>query len=312
MNFPLLDTPFWLKNGHVETLYAKMLQGSAPAYRRELLPDSTGKTLVAYDFIDADSHDAPLVVLFHGLEGSSKSHYAVELMKAVKEQGWHGVVAHFRSCGGVANTAPVFYHSGDSAEIAFMLDTLAQRYTRIYAVGVSLGGNALAKYLGEQGGAAVPQAAAVVSAPVDLVAAGDCFDKGMTRLLYTRYFLDSLLPKAEASGYAPDKLKLCKTLGDFDNWFTAPYHGFADRYDYYRKSSSKPLLPEIRIPTLLLNAVNDPFMPPSVLATDKEVSDCVMLLQPQYGGHVGFVSGTGKGNLRWLPQTVLAYFRQQE
>ena len=198
MNINLPDTPFWLYNGNAETIFAKLLQSAPPAYRRELLPDSTGKTQIAYDFVDAARPDAPLVVLFHGLEGGSMSHYAVEMMKAVQRRGWHGVVAHFRGCGGIANTAPVFYHSGDTREIGFMLETLAARYPRIYAAGVSLGGNALAKYLGEEGAAAVPRAAAAVSAPVDLTAAGTRFDRGVTRLLYTRYFLRSLVPKAEA------------------------------------------------------------------------------------------------------------------
>ena len=186
------DTPFFLRNGNADTLAAKFLQRPAPAYRRELLPDSTGKTKVAYDFSDGISPDAPLVVLFHGLEGGSGSHYAVELMLAVRSRGWNGVVVHFRSCGGVANTAPVFYHLGDTAEIAFTLDTLAARYREIYAVGVSLGGNALAKYLGEQGKKALPHASAAVSAPVDAEAAGSRFDSGITRLLYTRYFLRTL------------------------------------------------------------------------------------------------------------------------
>lgn len=310
MNLPPLHTPRWLRNGNIETLYAKTLQQPPPAYRRELLPDSTGQTLTAYDFIDSPNPDAPLVVLFHGLEGSSRSHYAVALMQAVQAKGWHGVVAHFRSCGGVPNTAPVFYHSGDSPEIGFMLATLAKRYSKIYAAGVSLGGNALAKYLGEQGRLAIPQAAAVVSAPVDLTAAGSRFDRGLTRLLYTRYFLDSLLPKARATSFHTDLLNRCKTLGDFDDAFTAPLHGFADRHDYYRRASSKPLLPHIAVPTLLLNAVNDPFLPPSALPNAAQVSPQVTLLQPACGGHCAFVSGRGRGSLDWMPQTVLSYFEQ--
>lgn len=234
------NTPFWLRNGHADTIFAKFLQRPSPAYRRELLPDSTGKAQVAYDFVDSTNPDAPLVVLFHGLEGSSQSHYAVELMRAVQEKGWNGVVAHFRSCGGIPNTAPVFYHLGDTPEIAFMLDTLAARYSVIYAAGVSLGGNALAKYLGEQGSNALPRAAAAISAPVDATLAGTRFDKGMSRLLYTRYFLNSLLPKArdvaDLKNAHPDRdvaalLKKCKTLGDFDDTFTAPLHGFADRFE---------------------------------------------------------------------------------
>ena len=139
---PPLQAPPWLKGGHAQTLYAKALQSPPPAYRRELLPDSYGEDLAAYDFVDAADPDAPLVVLFHGLEGSSTSHYAVELMHRVRAHGWHGVVAHFRSCGGVASKR--LYHSGDTREAAHMLALLAQRYRRIYAVGVSLGGNVLA------------------------------------------------------------------------------------------------------------------------------------------------------------------------
>lgn len=309
------NTPFWLANGHADTIFAKTLQGKPPAYRRELLPDSTGQTQVAYDFVDAPKPDAPLVVLFHGLEGSSRSHYAIELMKTVQARGWHGVVVHFRGCGGITNTAPVFYHSGDTAEIGFVLQTLAARYPKIYAAGVSLGGNALAKYMGEQGQAALPQAAAAVSAPVDLSAAGTRFDRGATRLFYTRYFLNTLIPKAEAfpKFQTASPLKQCKTLGDFDDLFTAPLHGFADRHDYYRRASCKPLLNQVAKPLLLLNAVNDPFLPPEVLPTRADVSPSVTLMQPPTGGHVGFVSkDQGRLNLEWLPRTLLAYFAQFE
>ncbi|HEZ0667073.1 TPA: alpha/beta fold hydrolase [Neisseria meningitidis] len=292
------DTPFFLRNGNADTIAAKFLQRPAPTYRRELLPDSTGKTKVAYDFSDGISPDAPLVVLFHGLEGSSRSHYAVELMLAVRSRGWHGAVVHFRSCGGIANTAPVFYHLGDTAEIAFTLDTLAARYREIYAVGVSLGGNAL------------PQAAAVISAPVDAEAAGRRFDSGITRLLYTRYFLRTLIPKARTvPGFQTAFAAGCKTLGEFDDRFTAPLHGFADRHDYYRRTSCKPLLKHVAKPLLLLNAANDPFLPPEALPRTDEVSEAVTLFQPAHGGHVGFVGSTGgRLHLQWLPQTVLSYF----
>ncbi|ASK27073.1 YheT family hydrolase [Neisseria chenwenguii] len=318
MNFPSLNTPVWLRNGNADTLFAKALQSPPPAYRRELLPDSTAQGLAAYDFVDAADPDAPLVVMFHGLEGSSRSHYAVEMMKAVQRRGWHGVVAHFRGCGGVPNTAPVFYHSGDTREIAFMLQTLAARYPKIYAIGISLGGNALAKYLGEQGRlnqTALPRAAAAVSAPVDLSAAGTRFDRGLTRLLYTRYFLSSLIPKARAFKHfqTASPLENCKTLGDFDDLFTAPLHGFADRHDYYRRASCKPFLADVATPLLLLNARNDPFLPPEALPGAGEVSDRVTLLQPPYGGHVGFVGKeNGRLNIGWLPQAVLGYFEQFE
>ncbi|MCF7529054.1 YheT family hydrolase [Neisseria lisongii] len=314
------NPPLWLRNGHADTLFAKLLQPSPPAYRRELLPDSTGQTQVAYDFIDGQD-GAPLVVLFHGLEGSSRSHYAAALMHETAKRGWHGVVVHFRSCGGVANRAPVFYHAGDSGEIGFVLHTLQRRYPTVYAAGVSLGGNALAKYLGEAGEAAPVRAAAAVSAPLDLAAAGTRFERGATRLLYTRYFLNTLLPKAQQflaehgdmAFQTASALKNCRTLGGFDDLFTAPLHGFADRHDYYRRASCKPYLPFVRRPLLLLNAVNDPFLPPEALPDAAEVSDSVTLLQPPHGGHVGFVGQTaGKLHIRWLPETLLAYFARFE
>ena len=146
-NFPQLPAyrpPFWLRGGHLQSIWPKLVRIGSPAYRRELLPDSLGATEVAYDFVDGKRPDAPLLMLFHGLEGSSASHYARALMFAAQRHGWHGVVAHFRSCGEVENRAPVFYHSGDSAEVAHMLQLMHSRYPRICAVGISLGGNALA------------------------------------------------------------------------------------------------------------------------------------------------------------------------
>ncbi|MDO4997434.1 MAG: alpha/beta hydrolase [Neisseria sp.] len=297
------QTPPFLIGGNAETLYAKFLQGKAPAYRRELLPDSTDTERVAYDFLDANNPDAPLIMLFHGLEGSSSSHYAVAIMNAAHAAGFHAVVAHFRSCGGVASQR--FYHSGDSPEIAHMLQLMAARYRVIDAVGVSLGGNALAKYLGECGLAgkpAIPRAAAVISAPIDLPAAGRALQRGLPYLLYTPYFLHTLLKKVPP---APHKIR---SLAAFDNAYTAPLHGFADKDDYYRRAMCKPFLPHIHTPTLLLNAQNDPFLPARFLPSAAEVSEQVYLFQPQTGGHVGFVSGKGRGDLNWLPQTVLCFF----
>lgn len=302
-NLPPLHSPLWLPGGHLQTVYAKLLQRTPPPYRRELLPDSGGSEQAAYDFVDAADAEAPLVVLFHGLEGSSGSHYAVEMMHAVRERGWHGVVAHFRSCGGVPSKR--MYHSGDTREVAHMLNLLAQRYRELYVVGWSLGGNVLAKYLGEQGAAALPKAAAAVSAPVNLNAAGEALQHGLPYLLYTPYFLHTLLTKV------PKSDKKIRSLGAFDNAYTAPIHGFADKYDYYTQASAWPWLPKIEVPTLLLNAKNDPFLPPQYLPTERDVSPQVYLLQPEQGGHCAFVSGEGRGHLQWLPQTVLAFFDEQ-
>ena len=312
-NFPQLPAyrpPFWLHGGHLQSIWPKLVRIGSPAYRRELLPDSLGATEVAYDFVDGKRPDAPLLMLFHGLEGSSASHYARALMFAAQRHGWHGVVAHFRSCGEVENRAPVFYHSGDSTEVAHMLQLMHSRYPRICAVGISLGGNALAKYLAEQGRHAIPQAAAVVSAPLDLTAASHRLERGWSKMLYAPYFLRSLLPKAAACAARFPQIdaaavQAAANLTDFDNAFTAPVHGFADAADYYRRASAKPLLHQIAVPTLILNALNDPFIPAESLPQASDVSPSVTLLQPEYGGHAGF---PGTADLDWLPDTVLRYF----
>ena len=297
--------PKWLRNAHAQTIYAKTRQSPTPHYRRELWTDSHQTDLVAYDFVDSPYANAPVVVLFHGLEGSSHSHYSVELMRCVQERGWHGVVAHFRGCGGVR--AIRAYHSGDTQEIAHMLGCLKTRYPtqKIYAMGVSLGGNALAKYLGEQGNLAIVDAAAVVSAPVNLNAAADALSAGMAKWLYTPYCLHTLKHKVPYH-------HTVKTLSEFDDVYTAPMHGFSGCRDYYPRCEALPYLPKITRPTLLLNAQNDPFLPAEFLPNPQQVSRSVMLLQPEHGGHCGFVNGEGRGNIRWLPETVLSFFEYAE
>src|SRR5512134_2957192 len=197
----LYRAPWWLPGGHAQTVYAALaVPRPRVAYRRERWDTPDG------DFIDLDWVDSekrglspvlPLVVLFHGLEGSSRSHYALALMAEVARRGWRGVVVHFRGCGGEPNRLPRAYHSGDSAEVDWILRRLRPRNPRLYAVGVSLGGNALLKWLGETGASAaeVIERAAAVSAPVDLMAAGAVLDRGFN-LFYVRHFLVTMKRKA--------------------------------------------------------------------------------------------------------------------
>jgi predicted alpha/beta-fold hydrolase len=168
--------PFWLANAHLQTILPKFIAPNVPIYRRELIKDSLDESEVAYDFYDTndiilsdDKYHKPLVVLFHGMEGSSDSHYARTLAYAVHQQGWHFVVAHFRSCGGVPVKGRVFYDAGDTAEVEHALQYLARKYRTIYGIGVSLGGNALAKYMSDYNDRAICAAAVVASAPVDLL-----------------------------------------------------------------------------------------------------------------------------------------------
>ena len=302
--------PKWMKGGHAQTISPKLFRYPKAPFRRELRLDSTGKTQVAYDFIDA-LENAPTVVLFHGLEGSSRSHYAESLAREVHRRNWRLIVVHFRSCGGVPNTAPVFYHAGDSFEIAFVLNQLKKEFHTLYAAGVSLGGNALAKYLGEHNVTAVCEAAAVISAPLDLPAASIALNRPFARTVYAPYFLKTLIPKAiEFTGDSLEKWKDCTNLRDFDNRFTSQLYNFIDADDYYHHASAMPHLKNITVPTLIINAKNDPFFPPDALPTEEDVSMSVSLLQPEEGGHVGFVDLHRKDVFSWLPETVLNFFEK--
>jgi predicted alpha/beta-fold hydrolase len=310
--------PKWLPGGHAQTLYPLLIKSHPPAYRRERWETPDG------DFIDLDWIDAtgetPLVVLFHGLEGSSASHYAVALMTLLRQRGWHGVVPHFRGCSGEPNRMPRAYHSGDSDEIDWVLRRLRSQFPQrtIFAVGVSLGGNALLKWLGEREAVAndVLAAAAAVSAPLDLALCGHHLGSGFNRI-YTRHFLATLKPTAAEKLlrfpglFDERRLRCVRNLHDFDDLVTGPLHGYAGADDYWRRASAKPLLRGIRVPTLLLNAQNDPFLPAHGLPQANELSPSVVAEFPRQGGHVGFVSGGPPGRLDWLPRRLLEWFERR-
>lgn len=309
--------PGWLPGGHLQTIVPALLSHAPQVqYRRERWNTPDG------DFIDLDWVDAapgaPLVVLFHGLEGSSQSHYAKALMARAQTLGWNGCVPHFRGCSGEPNRAPRAYHAGDSTEVNWIVGQLRQRHpdSPLFLAGVSLGGNQLLKWLGEQGQAARQQvtAAAGVSAPLDLVACGRVLDNGINRHVYTRSFLKTLKPKAldklrDYPQLADVKLiAAARSFKEFDRFFTAPVHGFIDHQDYWHRASSKPLLKSIAVPTLVLNARNDPFMPESALPAHDDVAPCVELHFPHHGGHVGFAEGSFPGRLDWLPNRLTSFF----
>jgi uncharacterized protein len=311
---PFVPAP-WLANPHLQTIYGAILAPSARvAFRRERW-DTPDHDFVDVDFIDGPE-GAPWVHLYHGLEGSSNSPYARMLMAYVARRGWRGSVFHFRGCSGEPNRLARAYHSGDSEEIDWSIRRIAARAgaAPLYAAGVSLGGNALAKWLGERGEAACFVArAAAVSAPFDLVAAGDALGRGFARL-YTHHFLATLKHSAIArlarfpGIYDAAAVRRARNLRDFDNVVTAPLHGFRDTDDYWTRASSKPHLRGIRVPTLLLNARDDPFLPEWALPTEREVSSAVKLEFPSRGGHVGFVTGPFPGHIEWLPQRLLHFF----
>jgi hypothetical protein len=317
--------PGWLPGGHLQTVYPLLIRPDPIPYQRQRWETPDG------DFIDldwlvtaggatAEEEARSLLVVFHGLEGSSNSHYVLALLRAAAAIGWAAVAVNFRGCSGEGNRLPRAYHSGDSDEIDWILRRLRTAFPkqRHYAVGVSLGGNALLKWLGERGTAAGSclQAAAAISAPVDLAACGDHLAHGFNRV-YTRHFLHSL--KRNAAGklrrypglFDERRMRNARNLYEFDDVVTAPLHGFAGADDYWRRASSKPWLRGIRLPTLLLNAINDPFLPPRALPAANEVAGSVRIDFPPQGGHVGFVTGSPPGQLVWLPQRVLHYFQNE-
>ncbi|MEO8755645.1 MAG: alpha/beta fold hydrolase [Casimicrobiaceae bacterium] len=313
-------SPAWLPGGHAQTIYPHFLARPTVVYRRERIATPDG------DFWDFDwladrpgtRADAPLVALFHGLEGGARSHYALLLMTLLARHGWRGVVPHFRGCGGEPNVLPRAYHSGDHEEIGAMLAALRERVdprTPIYAVGVSLGGSALLNWIGRAGNDAqrTLAAAATVSVPLDLMAAGIAIGQGLNRI-YTRYFLSTLKPKGlDLARRFPGLLDRrsiagARSMWDFDDAVTAPLHGFAGTRDYWTRASSKAWLAEVALPTLVLNARNDPFVPGASLPGAGQVSRAVHLEQPATGGHVGFMTGPAPGRLEWLPRRLLAFF----
>ena len=315
-------SPWWLPGGHLQTiwpaLYAKRFSNVPVKWRRErwTTPD---QDFVDVDFCEAAASDSakPLLVLFHGLEGSSSSHYAEAFADWAVQNKCDLAIPHFRGCSGTLNTAPRAYHSGDHAEIDFFLRKFKQQADAaqrpgLVAAGVSLGGNALMRWAGEQGQEALKLVKAVASicSPLDLAASGKAIGEGFNRQVYTRMFLRSMKPKALAKLkqhpglFDAQRMLASNDLYEFDNVFTAPLHGFQTTDDYWRRASALPLMANIQIPALALNALNDPFIPADSLPSTHTVSSCVELWQPPHGGHVGFAKGSMPGHLKAMPEAV--------
>jgi predicted alpha/beta-fold hydrolase len=293
--------------GHLETIRAALFPPQRVAFRRSRWETPDG------DFIDVDfaggEELAHLAVLFHGLEGCSDSHYARLLARALPQAGWRVAIPHWRGCSGEPNRLPRAYHSGDSVEVDWILRRLGRP---VDAIGISLGGNALLKWLGEHAGAAasIVRRAAAISAPLDLAAAGRALDRGLNRLLYTRMFLATLKPKSLAKLasfpglFDAARVRGARTFREFDDAFTAPLHGFRNVDHYWTSSSSGPWLAHIAVPTLVLNARNDPFLPEAdlVTAAGKPGSSVLLEFTPR-GGHVGFPGG-------WLAARLIEFFQK--
>ena len=354
------QAPWWLPDGNLQTLWAALharrYAATAPVFRRErwttpdgdfvdvdqlhcaptlsasrgslptgealrLQPSEAGfAALAGGEVAPVLAARRPLLVLFHGLEGSSGSHYAQAFADVAGRRGWACAVPHFRGCSGELNLAPRAYHSGDFVEIDWILRRFAAEHPGpVVAVGVSLGGNALMRWAGEIGREAGQVVAAIASvcAPLDLAASGRAIGRGFNRQVYTRMFLKSMVPKAleklaQHPGLFDRKALLAaRDLYAFDNIFTGPVHGFKGVDDYWTRASAKPHLGEIAVPALVLNALNDPFIPLASLPQQAEVSPLVTLWQPAHGGHVGFPSAAFPAHVRAMPEAVADFLAAQ-
>jgi uncharacterized protein len=309
--------PWWFRGRHFQTLWGPLLRRfDRPPLRRERVHTPDG------DFLDLDWRadgplGAPLVLVLHGLEGSSSSHYVSGLLREIAGLGLDGVVLNFRSCSGELNRAARLYHSGDTADLEWLIARVIEEEPerRLGLVGVSLGGNVALKWLGERGAAVPAQvvAAVAISTPFDLAVSAGVLDRGLSRALYTADFLRSLKAKIRA------KADLCegrvdvlavgraRTFSEYDRLVTAPLHGFRDERDYWTRCSSARYLAGVRRPALLINALNDPFVPACALPRDVVAgSRWLRALFPSQGGHAGFLEGPF-GRRSWAERRAVAF-----
>lgn len=314
--------PWWYRGRHLQTIWGAVFRRPrGPALRRERRETPDG------DFLDLDwleregRADAPLVLILHGLEGSSRSHYAAGLLWEARQLGWRAVVLHFRSCGGELNRARRLYHAGETSDLDWVVEQLVEREpaTTLGLVGVSLGGNVALKWLGERGDGTPAQVggAVAISTPFDLAACAEALDRSLNRRLYTARFLRSMKAKVRAKARLYDGLVdvpavlRARTFAQYDREATAPINGFADERDYWTRASCGPYLPRIRRPCLLVNAANDPLVPASTLPrTAVAASRWLEAAFVPEGGHAGFLEGPWGGR-SWAERLALAFLRRR-
>lgn len=291
-------SPFFFRNGHLQTILPNLfrrVEGVAYVRRRMETADN--------DFLDLDWSSVEgnrVALLAHGLEGNSTRPYVLGMVRALNRRGWDAVVWNFRGCSGEPNRKARFYHSGDTPDLHAVVTHVLQKtdYGQLALIGFSLGGNVVLKYLGELAGEVNPRirAATVFSVPCDLATSSRKMAHP-ENAIYMKRFLKMLHEKIRAKmhlfpGEIHDRgFDRMRTFQDFDERYTAPLHGFMSAEDYWVKASSKPLLPRIAVPTLLVNALDDPFLAPSCYPCEEaENSSHFFLETPSTGGHVGFVT----------------------
>jgi predicted alpha/beta-fold hydrolase len=308
---------WWLAGRHRQTVWSPLLRRQRPpTARRERwrTPDDDRLSV----WIREAGPDRPWALLLHGLEGSARSNYVVGMRRGLAAMGWNVAALEFRSCDGEINAAPRLYHSGETTDLDFVVGELIHRFAarRLYLAGVSLGGNVLAKWLGERSEQVPAEVcgAAAISPPFDLTVSGPVIDQALGGL-YVRRFLRTLIPKALAKAEQfpalldADRIRASRSFEDFDTWATAALHGFDDAWDYWRRVSSGAFLPAVRVPLLLVAAEDDPFNPASTLPVDRcRRSPWLLDRFVPAGGHVGFVSGPPWRTRHWAEEQALRFF----
>ncbi len=309
-----------LKNRHLQTLYA-------PLFRKQIAPkvEIERFELKDGDFVESYWHqqkpldNRPIVILFHGLAGSFDSPYIQGVMRSLESKGFASVLMHFRGCSGKPNLLPRSYHSGDTADARAWIDYLSVKYKRspLHAVGYSIGGNMLLKLLGEDKENSPLRSAVSVSAPLDLEITAKAINRGLSKR-YQAHLLNplkvTLLEKYKVFdmrnllGVDEKRIEAIQTIEEFDELYTAPINGFDSAQDYYHQCSAKQFLKKIAIPTLIIHALDDPFMTPEILPQHHELSESIELALYPHGGHVGFVEGSLISPHYWLEHKIADYF----
>jgi uncharacterized protein len=303
--------PPFLGNGHVQTILPALLRRPLSiVFERERLELEDG------DFLDLDwvqmGRDK-LAILSHGLEGCSDDRYNRGMATALHAAGWDALAWNLRGCGKEMNRLPRLYHSGETGDLGAVIRFAATKYSQIALIGFSLGGNFTLKYLGEATPHPAVIGAVAISVPIDLAASARALDQRWSNRIYLRRFIKSLIAKVETKALSfPDQIdaswsQTIRTFQDFDDRYTAPMHGFRDAADYWKKSSARQFLERITIPTLLLNAYNDPFLTPGCFPfAEAEQNSCLSFEAPESGGHLGFIDLT-RGSEPWSERRVVEF-----
>ena len=312
---------WWLSNAHAQTLYptlTRCIKTPVDVEERFELPDG--------DFVDLAwavnglSNDSPLVIVLHGLGGDANSPYVAGFLQAFNRCGWRGVLMHFRGASAEPNRLPRAYHSGDTGDLDQVLKALAQREpgTKKAIVGVSLGGNVLLKWLGEQGEQTLVNAAVAVSVPFQLRLVADRINQGFSGVYQAhllrrlrRVFGRKIEKHQDKLPFSAEQMESLRCFWTFDDTITAPLHGYSNVHTYYREASSAQYIAHIKTPTLIIHALDDPFMTPDVLNGINQCPPEVTLEVSKKGGHVGFVAGTIPGRpVYWLEKRIPEFFKE--